>query len=521
MNFRTYMLALLVVLVLSPACDDQEFFELTNPPEFPWLNMDELERGVVAPYNIAFSSSWGNYFGNDRLLFDCMSDAVYLLPNTSADIPFEEMYGRTTEVEINKTNGGFRDSYKTITHANSVLDFLRENDYRPFPNPTDRAIQNLERIQGEMLFMRAYAYFYLTRRHCPVPGGPGYETEPILPLRLETPLSAEAANAPEYVSTQRIYEQIVADLTQARALLPEQYEAGVHHPSYAIGRATRYAAAAMLVRVYMQLGEYDKALPELDYVIAGPFDLSEDPIEAFNRDNPTKGREVIWTSVNYDPVNITTNKVPTSMNYSDYRAINGGRGDDHKRCSWNQFPMSHAILQQIGWMDEALQATEATLLDKRYQQLYWRLEGNPGNNSADPTRYEMQYPHIKDPMVWGDKYYRAMDGQLSNVPIIRLAEMYLSRAILRHRQGDVAGATMDVNEVRTRAGLPPLESATEVDIHHERIKELAFEGDRYHYLQAMKLPIPPGDRDAAPIEFPYEGLTWKLPQAELDFQEVN
>jgi len=509
------------LVLLFTTCSNEDFFELTNPPEFPWLNMDELERGVVAPYNLTFSSQWGNYFGNDRLLFECMSDAVYLLPNTSADIPFQEMYGRTTEVQINKTDGGFQDSYKTITHANSVLDFLEANDFQPFPNPSNADLENLRRIQGEMLFMRAYAYFYLTRRHCPVPGSPIFTSEEILPLRLTTPLSAEAANEAEYVTTDVIYNQIISDLQQAKELLPEQYIAGLHHISYQQGRATRYAAAAMLARVLFQMGDVDKALPELDYVISGPFDLSEDPIEAFNKDYAEDGLEVIWASSNHDRIIATTNKVPTSMNYSDYRVTNGGRGEYHKRCTWNQFPMSHAILQQIGWMDENLGETEDALQDKRYQQLYWRLEGNPGTTAADPTEYEMQYPHVKDPMVWGDKYYRGTDGQFTNVPIIRLPEMLLTRAIIRFRKGDIAGAAEDVNAVRSRAGLEPLVTVTAQDIHHERIKELAFEGDRLHYLQALQLPIPAGDRDEEVIEYPYENLYWKLPQSELDFKEGN
>ncbi len=507
------------LLLITHACNDDEFFELTNPPEFPWLNMNELERGVVTPYNFAFTSSWSNFFGDDRLIFECMSDEVFLLPNTSADIPFEEMYHRTTEVEMSKANSGFSLGYKCVTHANAVLDFLKENDYRPYPNPSKDELENLARIQGEMLFMRAYAYFYMAVRHAPVPGAPNFTTEEILPLRLETPLSAEAANKADYVTTDVIYEQILSDLLQAKELLPEAYIDGLHHPSYVQGRATRYAAAGMLARVYFHLGDWDKALAELDYVISGPFALTEGPIEAFNKDYAEDGREVIWATNNHDPEIVRANKVPTSMNWSDYRATNGGRGDYHKRCTWNQFPMSHAILQQIGWMDENLEETEEAQRDKRYQQLFWRIEGNPGNNNADPTEYEMQYPHIKDPHVWGDKYYRAQDGQRSNIPIIRLAEMYLTRAIIRFRKGDVAGAAEDLNLVRARAGLEPLSVVTEGDIHNERIKELAFEGDRLLYLQSLRLPIPPGDREVPEIEYPYPNFYWKLPQSELDFKE--
>ena len=516
-GIKIYLSLLFLVLFLSN-CEQEEFFELTNPPEFPWLNMEELERGVVTPYNISFSGSWGNNLGDDRLIFACMSDMVYLLPNTSADIPFEEMYFRWTEDQMSKANSSFRRSYLAITHANSVLDFLEENEYKPYEGMTTIDFQNIDRIRGEMLFMRGYTYFYLSRRNAPVPGAPNFSTEEILPLRLSTPTNAVDANSANYVSTEVIYQQIISDLQAAKSLLPEEFISGVHHPSYADGRATKFAATAMLARVYFQLGEMDKALTEINEVIAGPFDLSEDPIEAFNKDTPTKGREVIWSTSNNDPVIVRPNKIPTSMNWSDYRVTNGGRGAFHRRCTWNQFPLSHSTLQRIGWMDQNLDVTEEAIQDKRYQQLFWRLEGNPGTTKADPIIYEMQYPHIKEPMVWGDKYYRATDGQRTNIPIIRLAEMLLSRAIIQFNNGNIAGAIQDVNLVRERAGLAPLTTLTAEDIHQERIKELCFEGDWFHYVQALQLPVLPGDRNAEEIPFPYANLYWQLPQSELDFK---
>lgn len=512
------LLFFLLPVLLLPGCDDEAFFELTNPPEFPWLNMDELERGVVAPYNLALSSGWGNFVGNDRVLFDGMTSAVYLLPNTAADLPFEEIYYRQTDIEVARMSQSFVGCYKTITHANAVLDFLASTDYQPYGEPDAAMRANLNRIQGEMLFLRAFAYYHLARRHAPVPGGPGFTDQPILPLRLTTPTSAEAANQPEYVPTSVLFDQIQADLAAAKQLLPLSYVAGLHPESYSDGRVNRYAAAAQLARVHFYLGDGPAAIEELDFVIAGPYTLDEAPIEAFNKDIAAAGAEVIWYQSVHDRAIVTTNKVPTSMNYSDYRAQNGGRGSYHKRCTWHQFPASHPALQFMGWMDAGLNETEAARTDLRYRQLFWRLEGFNGNPTADPTQFETQYPHITEAMVWGDKYYRGTDGEFTNVPLIRLAEMHLTRAILRLRQGADAGALEDLNRVRQRAGLGPLETLVEEDIHRERLRELAFEGDWFTYRQALRLPILPGQRpNAQPITYPYPGLYWKLPQAELDF----
>lgn len=70
--------------------------------------------------------------------------------------------------------------------------------------------------------------------------------------------------------------------------------------------------------------------------------------------------------------------------------------------------------------------------------------------------------------------------------------------------------------MRERAGLEPLASVSEEDIHNERIKEMHEEGGRLDYLRAMHLPIPPGDREPSQsystIEYPYEDYTCATPQ---------
>jgi hypothetical protein len=185
-------------------------------------------------------------------------------------------------------------------------------------------------------------------------------------------------------------------------------------------------------------------------------------------------------------------------------------------------------------MGENMEVTQEALLDKRYDQLYHRLEGHRGNIDDDPDVYEQQYVNVTEPRIWMDKYFRAPDGQWSNVPVIRLAEMYLTRSIIHFRNGNLAQAAEDLNVVRKRAfdqgaaGVAYEDSEyfvtagniTEQMIHNERIKELTGEGDRLRYLQALKMPIPPGERDGfAPVPFPYEDskFHWILPQKEIDF----
>ena len=140
----------------------------------------------------------------------------------------------------------------------------------------------------------------------------------------------------------------------------------------------------------------------------------------------------------------------------------------------------------------------------------------------------MAYNQTKWNAFWNDKYYRAPYGKYSQVPLIRLAEAYLTRATLSLTQ-QPAQALADVNVIRTRAGLPSLSNVTEEDIEKERIKELGFEnGDRLLYLVAMQKTIdgqkrnpgavyenPNTDGDPIPaMNPPYSDMYVPLPSIE-------
>lgn len=78
-------------------------------------------------------------------------------------------------------------------------------------------------------------------------------------------------------------------------------------------------------------------------------------------------------------------------------------------------------------------------------------------------------------------------GPFDNVPVFRLAEMYLIRAEARAQRNNLSGARGDLNAIRGRAGVP-LSTANSRDallqeIERERMVELAFEGHRWYDLK--------------------------------------
>ncbi|MFW5767456.1 MAG: RagB/SusD family nutrient uptake outer membrane protein [Bacteroidota bacterium] len=535
--FKKILIWVVLLATFATSCEHEEFFELTNPPEFPWLNITEFERAAVSPYNYSFYSDWGGMFAMaDRVVLDGMTDIIYHIPGSSANYPVVEVYSRQTNINIDRTDGCFNAGYRAIGIINAALDFYYENDEDPYPAATDfEKENNLKRIVGEMHFMRAFAYFHHTLRHCPAPGDPAFETEEILPLR-QAFTDAEAAINADFVTTQAIYEFILEDLKTSVDLLPERYTEGVHHPSYQFGRITKFGARAFLARVLFRMGHWDEALEHINYVIDqnnGLFSLNQEPIEAFNRSDASRGNEVIWYALYYDEEKGASPNDFTLFTYLDYRAENGGHGENFRRSTWHTYSMANTMAIKLGWMDEELNETPEALRDKRYQQLYHRLEGNRGNVTDDPDVYEQQYTNVTEPRIWNDKYFRAPKGQFSNVPVIRLAEMYLTRSIIRFKNGDLNGAAEDLNMIRKRAwdeevaGTSYEESdqyitsanITEETIELERLKELSFEGDRLYYLQALEMPLPPGERTSVnEVSFPHTGIYFPIPQKEDDFR---
>lgn len=111
-------------------------------------------------------------------------------------------------------------------------------------------------------------------------------------------------------------------------------------------------------------------------------------------------------------------------------------------------------------------------------------------------------------------YVAKWDRIAMNTPIIRLAELYLTRSECRAQQGNAAGSIADVNVVRQRAGLKDLAATLTGNsllnaVRRERNIELAFEGDVFleRKRQRRNLKQRPWN-DAA--------LIFKIPDIEMN-----
>ncbi|TAF68758.1 MAG: RagB/SusD family nutrient uptake outer membrane protein [Flavobacterium sp.] len=106
-------------------------------------------------------------------------------------------------------------------------------------------------------------------------------------------------------------------------------------------------------------------------------------------------------------------------------------------------------------------------------------------------------------------------NEFGDVPLVRLAEMYLIRAESNFREGTAVGDTYtnDINLLRNRAKATPFANPTLTDILRERELELGMEGFRIHDIKRTKGSVDsslPWDSDLLVFPIPlYETNTNK------------
>ncbi len=281
-------------------------------------------------------------------------------------------------------------------------------------------------VEGEALFIRGSIYFELVRLFGKQYNVNTSQNDLGVPL-VTTPASlANFVEAkPNRASVAAIYTQILADLTKAEELLPTSN--GFY--------ANKFVAAAMLSRVYLQRSEFAAARDAANRVIRpGSYTLLVDYAFCFNNIKNTV--EDIFAA------QITVQDGVNNMStFFGGRNI-GGRGDV-------QVLAPHLNLYETG--------------DARRAFFYT----DPGTGRIHTGKWK--------------------DVVAANINIIRLAEMYLTRAECNFRLNTSVGAppVEDINRIRTRAGLRALATAdlTLDRILRERQLELAFEGQRIHDIK--------------------------------------
>jgi starch-binding outer membrane protein, SusD/RagB family len=322
----------------------------------------------------------------------------------------------------------WRQLYQYIYVANAAIDGIKKST-----RGMSDSVKN--QLTGEAKFMRALLYFYTVNLFGDVPyiNSTDHRVNKLVP---RTP-------------KQQVYDSIVADLKDAQALLKDTYVSptgGIPTAPFTADRArpNKWTATAFLARVYLYRGEWNNAETEAGKVIGhtAKFGLVTDLTKVFTRDS----REILWhiqptitTGATIDAVNlylIPTTPISISNPVSLRPALVSLFETADKRKSWIDSPMV----------------------------------GNPAVKYYTPAKYR-----LKSVTQTGSTIVPASEYLV----VFRLAEQYLIRAEARAQQDKIADAKLDLNAIRTRAGLVATTANDKVAlldaIEKERQKELFVE----------------------------------------------
>ena len=220
--------------------------------------------------------------------------------------------------------------------------------------------------------------------------------------------------------------------------------------------ANSFSAMALRARVHLQMGSFTSALSDANAVIlSGNYSLQSSFASAFNNDGNT-GEDIFAMQVNsQDGQNAMTTFFATPQF--------GGRDGD-------------------------------IIVEAAHLALY------PAGDDRGAFVYS-------DGGIFTSKF----TSQFANIPIIRLAEMYLIRAEANVRGSTSTGDSPlnDLNVLRTRANAPVLTAVTLEDVLLERRLELAFEGHRLHDIRRTQATVGSLAYDAPELVFP-------IPEREIN-----
>ncbi|MBO9572245.1 MAG: RagB/SusD family nutrient uptake outer membrane protein, partial [Chitinophagaceae bacterium] len=322
-------------------------------------------------------------------------------------------------------------------------------------------------------FLRAYYYFYLVNLFGPVPlvTTTDYEQNTMLPRATVTD----------------VYKQMVDDLQQAQAVLSDQFMNGsVNSPTTERTRPTKWAAAALLARVYLYMGDYANAATQAGLVLDNSTLFELLPLtDVFLKNS----REAIWqlqptTSFwNTEEAKIFIISPEVGFNqlmnpyYLNPRLVNSPDAEDARFVPGN-------------WIDTVTIEGQLCSYAYKYKVNAINMDITSGTGTELMTEYLM---------------------------MMRQAEVYLIRAEARAQQGDLSGAIADLDKIRQRAGLPLIadtnpgisqQDLLEAILHERRVELFTEGGHRWFDLKRTGKV-----NEVMSVETPLKGGTWESREA--------
>jgi len=299
-------------------------------------------------------------------------------------------------------DGIWESAYQAIYGANAIIEGIAAS------TAPDLRIKTRVELAAEAKFIRAFSYFYLINNYGDVP------------LSLTTDFNQTVNLSRTAVAT--IYQQIINDLLDAVKGLPADYATAAGERI----RANKWAAKAMLARVYLYTGNNIGAINEATDVIAQTA-LYQLEMTDLNRVFLKNSSEAIWQLQQ----NSATPGLGTATREGYYLLPRASSAIQSGLSSYLLNAFEPGDLRRSAWVNSIEYPTGGGTF---YWYAYKYKTG--ADNRVIGTK----------PQVEPTEYYM----------VLRLAEQYLIRAEAAAIGGQTGSAIDDLNVIRRRAGLGEL-----------------------------------------------------------------
>lgn len=517
---KKIFIAILSLAVLFTGCEkinsllDTTDYQAYNTGNFPKTEKDaeQLITGIYYTLAGLYTDPLSTVMVRNTIASDDMFGGG---SSTSTDV---QGYDRYLDEESDATEGAWTIYYQGIYRANFALESIPELDDKLFNNAKSK-----DYLIGQAYFLRAWFNWMLAEF---------YETMPLV----TTTDTSEDPSAYVRASVDEVYTLITSDLKKAIELMPAEY--GYSKDAGHSGRATKYAAEAVLARIWMfYTGFYKKTdmfgVSKADVIAYlkdvrdnSKFGLVDDPREiwpctneyssgiAYGADFGTfaakkdlhwvgdRCKETIWATHFSNVSGARYNRVPeyyglrNSASTPDAKSYPYGIGytkgivNSNFVKDWHEDP-DYGPQDKRLW-GSVMSVGEAADFHTWMTKDEVELPNHPGNPKKE---FERTYFHPKKYMVTvsyndADKsnlyknFYHSLNlanndsnnHSKSDIVYMRYADVLL---MLDELEQTVTG----MNQLRERAGLQPYGSYTFERLQKERRYELCFEGTRWTDLR--------------------------------------
>jgi len=496
--FKKYF-AILFLFTIIAGCGEEWLDEPRLENEAPVEGTATSVAGCDALLTGAFASIVHPFVftGYMQGLGELLGDMVAPTSNMTFSNPlntYEAVYRRDLFEDTWGIAGRFTQyAGGSVAMSNMVIDACRKD--RPVDDP--RYVSQKDRLLGEALFVRSLVQFQQIRmynRQWDMNTANNYEKGAIL---RDQPIYSMEDIPKKRASTEEGYALIIASLEEAVTLLPEYYDVN-KHPVQFKAVANKFAALALLARVYFQKNDFDNCKRVIDLCIGSTPGSPTFPLES-NIDN-------LWNRVGFTTTTNTATK--SEVIFENVQLPPLLRNIPNQ--SLDELFIRPLKTAQLKLSNTFKDSADFDLNDNRFKK--WVKIYKTGKNTDEPENLETVFATYADAkkLEWCTRKHTTATTGI-NVTLIRSAELMLMRAEINAWKGNVAAAAADINEIRKKHGGDAIvlmdnglgKTDALKEVYKERIREMFGEGDRGWNLLRLgsltngQFKLWKGDRDVA------------------------